>query len=237
MNAIRRLAPAVGFLFLFACSTVPEETERARGVLTGFNLVLALSVLLLVLSVGLIFAVVVIDRAARNRRRLAEGLVEETPEPEEEEVVAGITVRRAPVPAWLYGAYVLIPIFAFAYVFSNIRPPAAEETVTTPEPEQVCTDDCTIEAESIRFTKDVIQVVADSEITVTFDNTDSVIHDWTLWEGPQSGDGEELATTGTVNAGGSGTASFTSPAEGETLPFNCKIHPSMIGEVEAVAAG
>jgi hypothetical protein len=233
-----RLAPPAFLLFLLsACSTIPEETEKARGVLTGVNLVLALSVLFVVAAVGIIGAVLVIDRAVRTRGELAEGMPVAEEEEPEDEVVAGIGVGRAPVPRWLYAAYVLIPLFAFAYVFSNIAPePSAEEATPKPTPSGPCTE-CEIAAAQIKFDKEVLEVAAATDITVTFNNNDSgVPHDFTVWDGAEAGKGKEVTATGTVAGGASKDAKFTSPAAGETWAFNCTIHPaSMFGTIEPAA--
>jgi plastocyanin len=233
----RRLTLAASALLLFfgACGDLPETTENARGVITGPNLVLAMSVIFLVVAVGLLVAAVGTDRFFKTRAALAEGtpadLVEE--EDETDEVVAGITVGRAAVPRWLYGAYVLIPVFAFAYVFSNIRPPQAAEPTPTPDAGP-CTE-CEIAASQVLFTEDLIQVAAGEEVTVTFDNTDSTIHDFTVWEdeaAAQSNDqSKQIVTTGTVSPGASKDAKFDAPEE--SYFFNCTIHPaSMVGTVE-----
>ena len=236
-RALRLGAPA-GFLYLAACTTVPEETEKARGVLTGVNLVLALSVIVVVVAVGLIAMALMVDRAVRSRKALAEGQpAEEEVEPEDE-VVAGIGVGRAAPPRWLYGVYVLIPVFAFAYVFANISPPpSAEEPAETAAPAGPCTE-CEIAAAQIAFDKSVLEVLAESDITVAFANNDAgVPHDFTVWEAKADADASsgQVATTGTVAGGADGNAEFTSPAAGETWYFNCTIHPaSMFGDIESV---
>ncbi len=235
---LRLVPPAVLLFLTAACTTVPEETEKARGVLSGVNLVLAMSVLFIVAAVGLIAAVLVIERAVRTRGRLAEGMpvVEEEEEPADE-VVAGITVGRATVPRWLYGAYVLIPVFAFAYVLTNIAP-AETAPGPTEAPIQPCTDDCEIAAEAIAFTKDAIPVVAESDLTVTFNNTDAVVHNFYVWETKaDTTGGDPIANTGaTVAPGASDSAEFESPPAGESYYFNCTLHPAMEGDIESVAA-
>ena len=234
IHRISWLAP-VALLALSACGTLPESTEKARGLLAGQNIVLAMTVLFVVAAVGLIAAVVGLDRFMRSRARLAEApeVVEDVEEADE--VVAGITVGRAAVPRWLYGAYVLIPIFAFAYVASNIRPPeSAAEATPEPTPSGPCTE-CSIEAiPTIKFSTDTLVVAAGESITVAFDNDDaSVPHDFTVWEeeAAAQGGGTGVATTGTVNGGSSGEAKFNAD---EVTYFNCTIHPqSMFGTIEA----
>jgi hypothetical protein len=224
------------FLFGAACTAVPEETEKARGVLTGVPLVAALSVIVIVVAVGLIAMALMVDRAVRSRKALAEGPPTEEEEEPEDEVVAGIVVGRAAPPRWLYGVYVLIPLFAFAYVFANISPPpSAEEPEPSPTPSGPCTE-CEISASQIQFEKKVLEVAAVSDITVTFDNRDTgVPHDFTVWQNEEPGTGKQAGATPTVAGGTSGEAKFTSPAAGEKWSFNCTIHPaSMFGDIESV---
>ncbi|MGH2760179.1 MAG: hypothetical protein ACRDKJ_11540, partial [Actinomycetota bacterium] len=111
-----RSAVAGAALFAAACGQNPESTERARGVLTGPNLVLALSIIFIIVAGGLLVGAVGLDRFVRSRNQLAAAPPEAEEEEEKEEVVAGIGVGRAGVPRWLYGFYVLIPVFAFLYV-------------------------------------------------------------------------------------------------------------------------
>ncbi len=234
MTATRKTA-AAAVLLLAACGRVPESTEKARGVLSGVNVVLALSVLFVVLALLFAAGAVALDRFIRTRRALAEA-PPTPPEPDEpeEEVVAGIGVGRAPVPRWLYGAYLLIPLFAFAYVFSNVRPPAEAERPTQTETPQGPVREAEIAAEQIEFTKDVLNFVAATEVTVTFNNTDAAPHDFTVWETEQdaTAGGDPIATTGTLNAGATGDVTFETPEAG-TWYFNCTIHPAtMQGDIE-----
>ena len=209
--------------------------------LSGINVVLAMSVLVIVLAVGLIVAAFALDRVVRTRRALAEGPPADVEEEEEEadEVVAGITVGRAPVPRWLYGAYVLIPVFAFAYVFSNVAPAESPGPSPTPTAPAGPVTETTISANQIKFSTDLLTLAADTEVTVTFDNEDAAIHDFTVWEteADAMGGGESVATTGTVASDASNDASFETPAAGETWYFNCTIHAaSMFGDIEVEAA-
>jgi plastocyanin len=243
MRAIRKLrfAAGVALLVLAACGRVPESTEQARGILRGPNVVLALSVLFIVLAVGLIVVAVAADRFIRNRRALAEEPPPEEPEVEEaDEVVAGITLGRAPVPRWLYAAYVLIPLFAFAYVFSNVAPPpAAEEAEETAAPTGPCTE-CTIVASGIEFETDTLTMPAETEVTVTLDNQDTAVpHDWSAWESKAAADandeGAKLGATAQFPGAASRDVTFETPEAG-TYYFNCTVHPtSMFGDLEVVA--
>src|SRR5437870_1867475 len=116
--------PALFLLLAAGCGQTPDQTNKARGVLSGVNLVLGMTVVLIVLTVVFLVGVLASDRFVRTRRRLATAPAAEPVEEEDtDEVVAGITMGRAGVPKWLYGAYVLIPLFAFGYVFSNVHVP------------------------------------------------------------------------------------------------------------------
>ncbi len=249
MRALKRLwwtAPAAFGLLggLSACGQNPQATENARGVLEGVPLVLALSVLFIVGAIGLIGGAVVLDRMMRSRAALTDELTEpdesDGPDGEEEadEVVAGITVGRAAPPRWLYGAYVLIPIFAMAYVFSNVAvAPAKPAETEAPAPAGPCTD-CAITASGIRFTTEKLEVAAESEVTVTFSNEDAgVPHDFTVFEAEaDSPGGEKLANTATFSGAAEREVSFESPAAGTSWFFVCTVHPAMNGELEAVAS-
>jgi plastocyanin len=236
---LRWLVPAGVLLATAACGQTPETTEQARGVLSGVNIVLAMTVVLVVIAGGLLIGAFGFDRFVRSRKRLAEAPAQ--PEEEEgDEVVAGITVGRAGVPRWLYGFYVLIPLFAMLYVFTNIPieadeggAPTETEAPAGPRPEW------TIVASGIAFDLDEIIVPAAQEVTITFDNDDAgVPHDFTVWEDEAAagagGDAGQLATTGTINGGVSKDVTFNSDGPGEYY-FNCTIHPpSMNGTFEVV---
>jgi plastocyanin len=234
MRRLKLLIPAALFLAT-ACGELPDSTEQARGVFSGLNIVLAMSVLVIVLAVGLVVGAVTLDRIVRTRRALAEGPpadIEEDEADEGDEVVAGITVGRAPVPRWLYAAYVLIPLFAFAYVFSNVRPPQAAEDAATPEPTGPC-EECEIAAvPPIAFDKAELTVPPSTEITVAFSNDEQgVPHTFTVWETKaDAGGGEPVVDSGNVAGGAERDVQFESPDSG-TWYFNCTIHPAMEGDI------
>lgn len=237
MRSLRKLRwAAVGAAFaLTACGQNPATTEEARGLLSGVNIVLALSVLFIVAALGIVAAAVAIDRFVRSRSALEEGPpVDVSEEEEEDEVVAGIGVGRASVPRWLYAAYVLIPVFAMTYVVSNVAvAPAAPKETEAPAPTGPCTD-CEITANQVKFSTDKLTVAAAKPVTVAFDNTDSVPHTFTVYETEAdfTSAGEKIADTGLLNGGAKGSAKFTGPAKGESLFFICTLHPPMKGTVE-----
>lgn len=240
-----RLAPIIrAGLFALAlgaaaCGQNPETTEKARGILEGPNIVLALSVVFIVVAGGLIVGVIALDRFVRTRRALETAPPAELEE-ETDEVVAGIVVGRAPVPRWLYAFYVLIPAFAFMYVVNNValRPAAEEKPAETPAATGPQTE-VTIVASGIKFDKDTLTFPAETEVTVTFDNEDAGIpHDFTVWESEAAATandvGKQLAKTSLITGAAEADLSFTTPGVGEYY-FNCTVHPpSMFGTVEVV---
>jgi plastocyanin len=238
MRPLRRLSTLAlpgALLLLASCGQTPAETERARGVLTGIPVVLAMSVLFIVLAVGALAAAVLVDRTIRSRKALTEELpVPEAEEDERPEIVAGIPVGRAAAPRWLYGAYVLIPVFALAYVLSNVAVAPATTAEATPTPDAGPCAECEIAAAAIQFDADELVVAAGEEITVTFNNEDAgVPHDFTVWEDKAAADGggDEVAGTGTIAGGATGTAEFNAD---DVTYFNCTIHPtSMFGDITA----
>jgi plastocyanin len=109
---------------------------------------------------------------------------------------------------------------------------AAEEGSEAPAQEQQqqaagpVTDGGTIVAEGTTFTSDTIELKADTEATITFDNKDSVLHDLAIYETPEDAssqsnplfDGEDVST---------GQHPLTIPPldKGE-FQFQCDLHPS-----------
>jgi plastocyanin len=223
-----------------ACGQNPEHTERARGVLTGAPLVLALSVIFIVISGALLVGVIAVDRLVRSRHALETAPQEGAEEEEAEEVVAGITVGRAGVPRWLYAFYVVIPVFAFMYVVNNValRPEAEEKPQESKAPSGP-TAEWTIDASGIKFDLDHLIFPAAKPVTVTFDNKDAgVPHNWTLWPdeaAAQAGDTSKALHAGSTFAGVSKKdEKFTAPPAGEYY-FNCTVHPTaMFGTAESV---
>jgi plastocyanin len=240
-TVVARAALAGWALAAFACGQNPETTERARGVLTGANIVLALTIGFIVIAGGLLVGVIALDRFVRTRQALEAAPPEEPEKEPEEEVVAGIGVGRAGVPRWLYGFYFLIPVFALLYVFNNVAlqgPEAAEKPKATKAPRGPVTE-TTIVASGIKFNLSKLTFPAGKEITVIFDNADTgVPHNFTVWPdeaSAQAGDTAKALHAGnTFSGAASSTEKFTIPAAGSDY-FNCTIHPtSMFGTIEVV---
>lgn len=240
-HSIRTLRAALaGVAFAAAaCGQNPETTEKARGVLTGAPLVLALSVVFIVIAGALLVGVIAIDRFVRSRQALEAAPPEEAEEEEREEVVAGIGVGRAGVPRWLYGFYVLIPIFAFMYVVNNVAlRPAAEEKPQESKKPSGPSAEWTIVSSGIKFDLEKL-IVPGGPVTVTFENKDAgVPHNFSVWPdeaAAQGGDTSKAVHAGSTFAGvATKVEKFTPPGGGE-LFFNCTVHPtSMFGTIEVV---
>lgn len=225
-------------MVLAGCAQTPAETEKARGVFTGVNAVLALSVLFIVGAVAVIGGAIVLDRMVRSRKALDEAPAEVEAEEEADEIVAGIPVGRAAVPRWLYAAYILIPVFAMAYVVSNVAvAPAASEATAAPAPSGPC-EKCEITAQGIQFQTDKLEVAGGKNVTLTFHNGDAgVPHNFSLWlnEAAATGGGKPIAATPTFAGASQKDVSFKAPAPGTTWYFDCTVHPAMKGDLEAVA--
>lgn len=224
---------------LAACGQNPESTENARGLISGTNVVLAMTVILIVVAGAMVAGAVALDKAIKARRALAEA----PPVPVEEdvdEVVAGIAVGRAPVPRWLYGFYVLIPLFAMLYVLNAVAlaPKAETRATSTPRPTGPVTE-ATVEAVGIKFNVSTLTLKANSDITITFENKDAgVPHNFVVWPSKavaSSGNtGQAIHTGNTFNGVRTNEEKFKAGAPG-TNYFECTIHPtSMFGTITIV---
>jgi plastocyanin len=235
MRRFRWIYAAALLLFVNACGQTPDKTQKARGVLNGVNLILGLTVVVVVLTVVILVGVVAFDRMVTSRKRLEQGPALE-PALEEDEVVAGITVGRASVPKWLYAAYVVIPLFAIAYVFANV--PIQSQAKTTPKATTTPTGprtEVTVVAAGIKFDVKELVLAAGKPITVTLDNKDTgVPHTFTVWKSEKDATANnasaKIADTGQFAA--TKTLKFNAPPPG-TYYFNCTIHPtSMFGDIK-----
>src|SRR5438093_12017665 len=175
MKRILTTTLVLGALAFAACGQNPQSTEKARGLISGTNVVLAMTVIFLVVAIGFVSGAVALDRAVKARRALAQAPVEPVEEEEETtEVVAGIGVGRAPVPRWLYVFYVLIPVFALFYVLNAVAlaPKAAPKAVASAKPTGPLTK-TTVTASGIKFDVTSLNLKANSPITLTFVNNDA----------------------------------------------------------------
>lgn len=86
----------------------------------------------------------------------------------------------------------------------------------------------TVTAKDIAFNPTTVSVPAGVQVTITFDNQDSVLHSLTFDDNSQSVE---------ASAGQSQTLVFTAPAAGTTITFHCKYHASMHGKITVGGAG
>jgi plastocyanin len=218
---------------LAACGEVPEVTQDARGVIGDAPPGIALAVAFVVITLAIIAAAVGADRWVRSRRELAAASTEPA-EPEEEEedepVVAGIGQGTAAVPRWLYGFYIVIPVFAILYVLNAV---AFEELAVDPEetPPPAVTDTWEVVAENIQFDTDFVTLPANTEVTIVFDNQDSVPHDIVIFTDDTMD--EDVYATDIFTGPETREFTFTSPDPGEYY-FHCSVHPAMDGWIEFV---
>jgi len=232
MKRIRLVLAALPLALLMACGETPDQTHKARGLLTGVNLIAGLTVIVLVAAIGFMLLAVASDRFVRTRRALATA-PPAAPEEEEDEVVAGITVGRAGVPRWLYACYVLIPVFAISYVFSNV---SVAPKRATPKPSGTPVGPETkvdIEMASIKFSLKEMTVAAGQKITVNATNKDAgVPHTFTVWKSEADATAQnasgKIADTGQFQ--GKKTLTFKTGPPGKWY-FDCTVHPSMKGTI------
>ncbi len=238
MRRILRLSLIAGGVALAACGQNPQQTEHARGLISGANVVLAMTVILIVVSVVFVVGALALDRMLKARRAFAEAPATLPEEDETPEVVAGIAVGSAPVPRWLYGAYVLIPLFAALYVLNAVAlaPKAAPKATASAAPTgpQV---KATVTASGIKFDVSTLTLKANSPISITFVNNDAgVPHNFTVWPSQavaQAGDtGKAIKAGNTITGTSTTTETFKTGPAGKSLFFECTIHPtSMFGSM------
>jgi len=233
-----RLSLVAGALALAACGQNPEQSEHARGVLSGTNVVVAMTGILVVVAIVFLVGALTLDRALKARRAFADAprtLAEPDSEPE---VVGGILVGRAPVPRWLYGFYVLIPLFAGLYVLNAVALAPKAAPKATPSLQQTGpVTKTTVIASGIKFDVSSLNLKANSPITITFTNNDAgVPHNFTVWPSQavaQAGDtGKAIKAGNTITGTATTTEQFKTGPPGKNLFFECTIHPtSMFGTI------
>jgi len=243
MRRILRLSLIAGGVALAACGQNPQQTEHARGLISGVNVVLAMTIILIVVAVVFVVGALTLDRILKARRAFAEAPATLPEESDEPEVVAGIAVGRAPVPRWLYVFYVLIPFFAALYVLNAVAlaPKAAPKATASAKPTGPVVK-ATVTASGIKFDVSTLTLKANSPITITFDNKDAgVPHNFTVWPSQavaQAGDtGKAIKAGNTITGVATTTETFKSGPPGTNLFFECTIHPtSMFGTMNVVGA-
>lgn len=223
---VARLVVPLGALVLASCGSTPEETEQARGLITGVPLVVAMTVAFLVVAGGLIFGAVALDRYARSRRDL-ETAGEAEPAEEDETEIAGIGQGSAGVPRWLYAAYVIIPVWAAAFIITNVQ--VASEIQPPPEQTEQPAEEggLVISAVNIQFDKDELTAPPNTEVTLTFENNDAGIpHNVAVYRTEAAADAIFVGEL--FNGVKTEEYVFTTPEVGEYY-FRCDVHPAMDG--------
>jgi plastocyanin len=81
-----------------------------------------------------------------------------------------------------------------------------------------------IAAENIEFSTDSMDMPASTEVTVVFENKESVPHNWSMY---QSKGGDPIVEGEILNTPGSEEVSFTTPEAG-TYYFQCDVHPDQM---------
>jgi plastocyanin len=245
MKPLRRILLAAVAVALGACGQNPPQTEHARGVLSGANVVLALSIVFIVVALLFVVGALALDRAVKARRALAAAPAAPPEEEEDEqpEVVAGIVVGRAPVPRWLYGFYVLIPLFAVLYVVNAVAltPKKPAHKVSAGAQATGPVTSATVTASGIKFSVSSLTVKANSPITITFKNEDAgVPHNFSVFPSQavaQAGDTSKAVKLGNTITGVAMTTETFSSGPPGTLYFECTIHPtSMFGTITVSSA-
>jgi plastocyanin len=128
--------------------------------------------------------------------------------------------RRSPALALLY---LLIPIMAIAFLLAN-NDSAPADGDTPPPPGGI-----TLAAAGVAFDTDQIDLTADEATTLTFDNEDTVTHNFSIYEDDSA---SKDLFVGAELAGGS-SIDYDIPAlEAGEYFFRCDLHPtSMTGTV------
>jgi plastocyanin len=107
-------------------------------------------------------------------------------------------------------------------------PPASESEGSSSGP---VTSGGTISAENVEFSTDAIELQAGEEVSLTFDNVDSLPHNVAIYEDQADADAQQNPIfQGELITGSSTTYEFEAPPQGE-YPFQCDVHPAMIGTV------
>lgn len=94
--------------------------------------------------------------------------------------------------------------------------------------------DLTLVAADISFDTDSITMPAETDVTLTLDNQDSVPHNVSIYETEGAADAQDnaLFQGENVDGGASLDYQFTSPPPGEYV-FQCDLHPTMRGTATA----
>jgi len=166
--------------------------------------------------------------AMQQRRKIIDDLVA-TGVPVVTAADAGRT--RAPMLVLLY---LLIPLIAVLYLVNQQDSPseAGEPVPVETEAEgNTSGDQLEITAASLAFDEEELTVPADQPFTVTLQNDDSVVHNFSIYDG-DSAEGE-LILEGQDAAANEIVEESVEALEKGSYYFQCDYHPSMSGTVTA----
>lgn len=158
------------------------------------------------------------QQAMYDRRKLIDDLVS-TGVPEVSAADTGS--RGSPVLALLY---LIIPLLAIGLLVANDDGAAAggdEHEPTGGEGRAI-----TVVAEGVAFDTATLELQADKDVTIDFDNLDTTVHNIAIYEDESASkaifDGPDIQGPGKT------TYEFKAPPAGEYY-FQCDIHPNMNG--------
>ena len=107
--------------------------------------------------------------------------------------------------------------------------PAEEPTEEPPEEPSDGPTEATIVAVSIQFDSDTMELAANAEVTVTFDNQDvGIPHNWAMYTDESAS--QEIFVGEIFNGPEVREHTFTTPEPGDYY-FRCDVHPNMQGTV------
>ncbi len=139
-----------------------------------------------------------------------------------------------PRSPWLAVLYLIIPFIAIAFLVANTEDePAAAGGEAAVEEEEGGGGEggaVALSAASVQFDTDEISIPAEGEVTIAFDNADTVPHNVSVYPDEAAADAQSDAfLEGELIDGGASTDyTFESPGAGEYV-FQCDVHPSMRG--------
>jgi plastocyanin len=168
------------------------------------------------------------EQAMKERRKLIDDLVA-SGVPAVTAAESGRT--RAPFLALLY---LLIPIIAIVYLVnqgdetSSAKEPTGTESSAPAEPGG---GGLALTAEGLQFDTADLTVPAEEAFTVAVQNNDSVVHNFSIYDGKDA-NGEQLFKGQDVSPGGSVDEDVDAIPKGSYY-FQCDYHPTMNGSVTA----
>ena len=149
-------------------------------------------------------------------------------------VAYGRRVRNRPValPFLLGAAGVVVAVGVVAAVAFGDRPPAETEAGGGgPKPETV-----SLTASGTKFLETKLTFTAGAKISMTFDNKDSLQHNFELFDGKDA-NAPSLFRSPLVTGPSTATFTFTAPSKRGSYFFHCDVHPTQMFGTVTVGAG